>query len=94
MENIADVIERKIEKIFQEKGLLPYLTPDGKILVLDEDFNTQYKLDIAFNNSDFSCIVLKRRGESLRDVTNFNVPWTSGKEIRDFLTHLERMEME
>jgi len=92
MENIADVLSNRIERIFQEKGLRPCLTPDGKIIVMDDDFTTRYKLDIAFNNSDFSCIVLGRRDNSLRDAKNFNVPWTSGKDIREFLEYLASMD--
>ncbi len=92
MENIADVINSQIETIFREKGYRPCSTPDGKILILDQDFTTHYKLDISFNNSDFSCIVLRRKNGSLGDLKSFNVPWTSGKEIREFLQYLISMD--
>ncbi len=92
MDNIADVVSSRIEAIFVAKGYRPCTTPDGKILVLDDNFTTHYKLDISFNNSDFSCIVLRRKSGSLGDLKNFNVPWTSGKEIGEFLSYLESMD--
>lgn len=92
MESIADVLSSRIKAIFTKKGYQPCTTPDGKILAIDEEFITHYKLDISFNNSDFSCIVLRMKNGSLGDMKNFNVPWTSGKEIREFLSFLESMD--
>ncbi len=92
MENIADALTSQIEAVFLEKGYRPCYTPEGKILVIDDEFDTQYKLDISFNNSDFSCIVLRKRNGALGDMKNFNVPWTSGREIRDFLDYLKSLD--
>ena len=89
MKNIADILENRIEKIFIEKGLTPLSTPDGKILVIDENFISHYKLDISYNRSDFSCVVLKKKDSFLSDLKNFNIPWTSGQEISSFLKFLE-----
>lgn len=88
MKFISDVLEEKIEQIFVERGYTPLYTPDKKILILDEDFTTHYKIDINYNNSDFSCIVLKRKGKFLTDLKNFNIPWTNGVEISAFLDFL------
>lgn len=89
MKNIADILQDKIEQIFIEKGLTPLSTPDDKILVIDDNFISHYKLDINYNRNDFSCVVLKRKDSFLSDLKNFNIPWTNGEEINSFLKFLK-----
>ncbi|PIE55245.1 MAG: hypothetical protein CSA35_02090 [Dethiosulfovibrio peptidovorans] len=91
MENIIDMIRKHIADIFRKKGLRPYTLPDGKILVIDDNFVTQFKLDISFNNNDFGCIVLERRGETLATTKSFNIAWSSGEEIHNFLNYLRSL---
>jgi hypothetical protein len=73
------------------KGLNLFITADGKYLVMDSSFNTLYKFDLLFSDSDFSCQVLARGENGLTLKHALNIPWTNGQGIREFMECVKQL---
>lgn len=91
MKPISYVITNFIEQTVSEKGLNLYITADGKYLAMDSEFDTILKFDLIFSDSDFSCQILARGSEGLMLRRSFNIPWTSGGALREFMTYVKEL---
>ncbi|GHV48758.1 hypothetical protein FACS1894204_13150 [Synergistales bacterium] len=91
MRPVSYVITNFIEKTMNAKGLNLFVTSDGKYLIMDGSFETMYKFDLTFSDSDFSCQILAREGNNLNLKKAVNIPWTNGKDIRDFMEFIRNL---
>ena len=89
MKPISNVITDFIDTAMSIKNLGVYCSEQGKIFVLDEEYNTLFKFDLAFSDNDFSCQILVRQDGELVLRHSFNIPWTNGKAIRNFMKQVE-----
>ena len=85
MRPISYVVTNFIEKTMNIKGLNLYITSDGKYLAMDGSFETIYKFDLVFSDSDFSCQILTKGENGLTLKHSVNIPWTDGTAIREFM---------
>ena len=89
MRPVSYVITNFIEKTMNVKGLNLYITSDGKYLAMDGSYDTIFKFDLIFSDSDFSCQILAKREEGgLMLKHSVNIPWTNGTAIRDFMEYV------
>ena len=90
---VSYVITSFIEKTMSVRGLNLYVTSDGKYLAMDGLFDTVYKFDLIFSDNDFSCQILARgeNGMGLMLKQSFNIPWTNGEALRDFMEYVRQM---
>ena len=89
MKPISTIIIDFIDTTMSIKNLKVYFSDHGKIFVLDEEFDTLFKFDLLFSDTDFSCQILERDNGGLALKYSFNIPWTDGKAIRDFMKQVE-----
>jgi len=89
MKPISTIIIDFIDTTMSIKNLKVYFSDHGKILVLDEEFDTLFKFDLLFSDTDFSCQILVRNNGGLTLKHSFNIPWTDGKAIRNFMKQVE-----
>jgi hypothetical protein len=73
------------------KGLNLYITSDGKYLAMDGLFDTIFKFDLMFSDSDFSCQILAKSAEGLMLKHSVNIPWTNGAALRDFMEYVRQL---
>ena len=89
MKPISTIIVDFIDTTMSIKNLKVYCSDHGKIFVLDEEFDTLFKFDLIFSDTDFSCQILVRSNGELTLKHSFNIPWTDGKAIRNFMKQVE-----
>jgi len=89
MKPISTIIIDFIDTTMSIKNLRVYCSDQGKIFVLDGEFNTLFKFDLLFSDTDFSCQILVRDDGCLALKHSFNIPWTDGKAIRNFMKQVE-----
>lgn len=89
MKQISTVITDFIDTAMSIKNLGVYCSEHGKIFVLDAEYDTLFKFDLVFSDNDFSCQILVRSGGELVLKHSFNIPWTNGPAIRDFMRQVE-----
>ena len=89
MKPISTIIIDFIDTTMSIKNLKVYCSDHGKIFVLDEEFDTLFKFDLLFSDTDFSCQILVRNNGGLALKHSFNIPWTDGKAIRSFMKQVE-----
>ena len=73
------------------RGLNLYITSDGKYLAMDSQYDTIYKFDLIFSDSDFSCQILAKGSEGLMVKHSVNIPWTNGVALREFMEYVRQM---
>jgi len=73
------------------KGLSIFITADGKYLAMDNSFDTVFKFDMVFSDNDFSCQILSKSEQGLMLTESFNIPWTNGNALRDFMEYLRKL---
>ncbi|GHS98344.1 hypothetical protein AGMMS50276_19980 [Synergistales bacterium] len=91
MRPVSYVITNFIEKTMNAKGLNLFVTAEGKYLIMDASYETMYKFDLTFSDSDFSCQILARKGSNLGIERTVNISWTNGKDIRDFMEFIRNL---
>ena len=91
MKPISYVITNFIEKTMSVKGLNLYVTSDGKYLAMDGSYDTIFKFDLMFSDSDFSCQILARGETGLMMKHSVNIPWTNGAGLREFMEYVRLM---
>jgi hypothetical protein len=91
MRPVSYLITSFIEKTMNMKGLSLFITSDGKYLVMDSSFDTLYKFDLLFSDSDFSCQILAKGEGGLSLKHALNIPWTNGKGIREFMEYVRQL---
>jgi hypothetical protein len=85
------IITNFIEKAMSAKELNLFVTSDGKYLAMNEQYDTVYKFDLLFSDSDFSCQILAGGAGGVVLKHAVNVPWTNGAGIRAFMDYVNRM---
>ena len=63
MKPISTIIVDFIDTTMSIKNLKVYCSDHGKIFVLDEEFDTLFKFDLIFSDTDFSCQILVRSND-------------------------------
>lgn len=93
MRPVSYVITNFIEKTMSVRGLNLYVTADGKYLAMDGQFDTVYKFDLIFSDNDFSCQILERGDNDMGLMLkqSFNIPWTNGDALREFMEYVRQM---
>ena len=56
-------------------------------------FDTVYKFDLIFSDNDFSCQILERGDNDMGLMLkqSFNIPWTNGDALREFMEYVRQM---
>ena len=91
MRPVSYLITNFIEKVMNGKGLSLFITADGKYLAMDKSYDTIFKFDLIFSDSDFSCQVLANSGQGLILKHAVNIPWTNGNALRDFMEYIRQL---
>lgn len=91
MRPVSYLITNFIEKTMNSKGLSIFITADGKYLAMDNSFDTVFKFDMVFSDNDFSCQILSKSEQGLMLTESFNIPWTNGNALRDFMEYLRKL---
>ena len=91
MRPVSYLITNFIEKTMNSKGLSIFITADGKYLAMDKSFDTIFKFDLTFSDSDFSCQILAKGDHGLLLKHSVNIPWTNGDELREFMDYLRQL---
>ena len=91
MKPISTMITDFIDNTMSIKNLRVYCSEHGKIFVLDEGYDTLFKFDLAFSDSNFSCQILARTEGRLTLKHSVNISWTDGKGIRNFMRQVEEL---
>ena len=92
MKPVSYVITNFIEKTMSVKGLNLYVTSDGKYLAMNGSYDTIFKFDLMFSDSDFSCQILGKVPEGgLMLKHSVNIPWTNGTALREFMEYVREM---
>lgn len=91
MKPISSIIIDFLNDTITNKNLGVYCSEHGKIFVLNEEYDTLFKFDLNFSDSDFSCQILMREKAELKLKYSFNISWTDGKAIRNFMKQVEAL---
>jgi len=91
MRPVSYLITNFIEKAMNSKGLSIFITADGKYLAMDKSYDTVFKFDLVFSDNDFSCQILAKSEQGLMLADSFNIPWTNGNALRDFMEYLRQL---
>ena len=78
MKTISTMITDFIDNTMSVKNLRVYCSEHGKIFVMDEEYDTLFKFDLVFSDSDFSCQILVRNEGRLTLKHSVNISWTDG----------------
>ena len=82
MKSISTIIIDFIDTTMSIKNLKVYCSDHGKIFVLDEEFDTLFKFDLLFSDTDFSCQILVRNNGGLTLKLTRSEERRVGKECR------------
>ena len=91
MRPVSYLITNFIEKTMNGKGLSIFITTDGKYLAMDKSYDTAFKFDLVFSDNDFSCQILAKSEHGLMLKQSFNIPWSNGNALRDFMEYLRQL---
>lgn len=91
MKTISTMITDFIDNTMSVKNLRVYCSEHGKIFVMDEEYDTLFKFDLVFSDSDFSCQILVRNEGRLTLKHSVNISWTDGRMIRNFMRQVEEL---
>ena len=91
MKPISTMITDFIDNTMSVKNLRVYCSEHGKIFVMDEEYDTLFKFDLVFSDSDFSCQILVRNEGRLTLKHSVNISWTDGRMIRNFMRQVEEL---
>ena len=91
MRPVSYLITSFIEKTMNSKGLSIFITSEGKYLAMDVLYDTIYKFDLSFSDNDFSCQILAKTENGLTLKNSFNIPWSNGNALRDFMEYIRQL---